>query len=321
MSSLAYQFGGWLVEPELNRISSGSVERHLEPLTMDVLCHLLENAGQIVSSERVLATVWSGKIVESNAVPRAINQIREALGDDSRAPRYIETIRKRGYRTIVDVSRVGPEPAPETASWDSRPGGYDSGPSRATARRRFTRISVMLLGVGLAVGLLYIQRGAVVTNLILRFPALFFGEPIDQRIGFTETMDGVRIAYATSGVGEPIIHILTVGTHLESGQSSPIYDNDGLVALSSRNNLFVRYDGRGTGLSDRGVDDYALQARLSDLEAVIDTLGLQRFGVLAVSAGGQVAIAYTANHPERVTRLVLAGAVSNYHFDGSRFSK
>jgi pimeloyl-ACP methyl ester carboxylesterase len=82
--------------------------------------------------------------------------------------------------------------------------------------------------------------------------------------------------------------------------------------MSSRANLFVRYDGRGFGLSDHDVRDFSLQARVSDLEAVVDALGLERFGILAVSAGGPAAIAFTARYPERVTRLVLAGTVASY---------
>jgi DNA-binding winged helix-turn-helix (wHTH) protein/TolB-like protein/Tfp pilus assembly protein PilF len=107
MSSRSYQFGNWSVEPQLNRISSSDGEKHLEPLTMDVLCHLLEHPGETISSETILATVWNGRVVEVNAVPRAISQIRDALEDDSRDPCYIETIRRRGYRAKASVRKLG----------------------------------------------------------------------------------------------------------------------------------------------------------------------------------------------------------------------
>ena len=100
---------------------------------------------------------------------------------------------------------------------------------------------------------LYAYRESLILVLLLNTPALFFGEPIEQELGFATASDGMRIAYATSGAGPVILQVMSVNTHLQSGQSSPIYDNDGLLALSSRNNLFVRYDGRGTGLSDRAV--------------------------------------------------------------------
>jgi pimeloyl-ACP methyl ester carboxylesterase len=84
-----------------------------------------------------------------------------------------------------------------------------------------------------------------------------------------------------------------------------LYDPDGLVPLSSRRNRFVRFDGRGFGLSDRGVKDYSLDAKVSDLAAVIDQLGVAQVGLHAYSSGGPTAIAYAARYPQRVSRLVL----------------
>lgn len=199
-------------------------------------------------------------------------------------------------------------------------GNSTSAPTRDTSAPRFTRsrkfawILPIVLLLPLMAGAI-VQRDAIMTSLILNFPALFFGEPIKQEIGFTTTQDGVRIAYAKSGAGFPIVQVLSVGTHIESGQFSPVYDNEGLLRMSSKDNLFLRYDGRGTGLSQRGINDFSLDARLRDLESVVEASGLQRFGILAVSAGGQVAIAYTSLNPERVTRLVLAGALSTYQSD------
>jgi pimeloyl-ACP methyl ester carboxylesterase/DNA-binding CsgD family transcriptional regulator len=67
----------------------------------------------------------------------------------------------------------------------------------------------------------------------------------------------------------------------------------------------LRYDERGCGLSDRDVEDVSLDARLADLEAVIDAAGLDRMALLGMSQGGPVAVAFAARHPERVTHLVL----------------
>ena len=166
-----------------------------------------------------------------------------------------------------------------------------------------TAAGVMLAAV-LALGFYY--RDTLLLTLALNAPVLYYGESIEQQLGFATTPDGTRIAYATSGEGLPIVQVIGWLTHLESGQDSALYDTKGLLAMSSRDHLYVRYDGRGFGLSDRDVDGFSLQARVSDLEAVVDALGLERFGVLGISAGGPVAIAFTAQHPELVTRLVLA---------------
>jgi pimeloyl-ACP methyl ester carboxylesterase len=77
-------------------------------------------------------------------------------------------------------------------------------------------------------------------------------------------------------------------------------------ALSQRHTL-VRYDERGCGLSQWGVDDFTLDAWVRDLETVVDTLGLERFPLLGISQGGPVAIRYAARHPERVTHIVIYG--------------
>lgn len=115
MSSCAYQFGSWLVEPALNRMTSGTVEKHLEPLSMDVLSYLLAHSSEVVSLPQLLQVGWSNRVVEDNAVPRVINEIRRALGDDSHNPRYIETIRKRGYRTVAAVERSWASDSPAIA--------------------------------------------------------------------------------------------------------------------------------------------------------------------------------------------------------------
>jgi class 3 adenylate cyclase len=73
----------------------------------------------------------------------------------------------------------------------------------------------------------------------------------------------------------------------------------------AENRKLVRYDGRGSGLSDRGTTNYSLDAQLLDLDAVVKRLGLERFALLAVSDGGPAAIAYAARHPEQVSHLIL----------------
>lgn len=73
----------------------------------------------------------------------------------------------------------------------------------------------------------------------------------------------------------------------------------------------VRYDRRGTGLSDRKVRNYSLQAQTGDLAAVVDAIGECRIALLGISAGGPVSIAYTAAHPEAVSHLILFGTYAS----------
>jgi pimeloyl-ACP methyl ester carboxylesterase/DNA-binding CsgD family transcriptional regulator len=79
----------------------------------------------------------------------------------------------------------------------------------------------------------------------------------------------------------------------------------------SRDAMLVRYDGRGTGLSDRRADDFSLEAHVRDLEAVVDQLGLEKFYLFSVFNSGLVGLRYAAQHPERVAGLALWCAYSS----------
>ena len=104
--SRAYQFGDWFVEVRLNRIRREGEEIQLEPRTMDVLAYFIERPRQVVSFDELLDRFWQGRIVNQGTIYRRIRQIRRILGDDATNPEYIETIRKRGYRTIAPVRSV-----------------------------------------------------------------------------------------------------------------------------------------------------------------------------------------------------------------------
>lgn len=130
--------------------------------------------------------------------------------------------------------------------------------------------------------------------------------PMPQEIRFCRTNDGVRIAYATSGSGPPLVKAANWLTHLEFDPESPVWKH--VWAGLSREFFLVRYDARGSGLSDWDVSRFSFDAWVEDLEAVVDAVGLERFPLLGMSQGGAVAIAFAARHPERVSHLVLLGA-------------
>jgi class 3 adenylate cyclase/pimeloyl-ACP methyl ester carboxylesterase len=129
---------------------------------------------------------------------------------------------------------------------------------------------------------------------------------VDQKVGFCTASDGVHIAYASSGEGSPLLIMIGWVTHLERGLFSPAYFGGALHAMGVRH-LIVRYDTRGFGLSDRAVNDYSLEARVRDLEAVTEALNLKRLSIYAISMGGPTVIAYAARHPDKVKRLVFYG--------------
>jgi pimeloyl-ACP methyl ester carboxylesterase len=129
---------------------------------------------------------------------------------------------------------------------------------------------------------------------------------MEQRIRFCTARDGVRLAYAVSGKGPPLVRAPHWLTHLEFDWKSPVW-RPWLETLSSRHTL-VRFDPRGCGLSDRDVADVSFDAWVSDMETVVDAAGLDRFAVLGPSQGAPIALAYAVRHPERVAKLALHGS-------------
>jgi pimeloyl-ACP methyl ester carboxylesterase/DNA-binding CsgD family transcriptional regulator len=129
---------------------------------------------------------------------------------------------------------------------------------------------------------------------------------MQQQIRFCKTADGVRIAYATVGAGQPLVKAANWLSHIEYDWRTPVWRP--LFERLARNRRLVRYDARGCGLSDWDVDEFSLEVWVRDLEAVVDAAGLERFSLLGISQGGPIAITYAVRHPERVSRLVLLGA-------------
>jgi DNA-binding SARP family transcriptional activator/pimeloyl-ACP methyl ester carboxylesterase len=117
--------------------------------------------------------------------------------------------------------------------------------------------------------------------------------------------DGVRIAYAQVGEGPPLVKAANWLNHLEFDFASPVWRH--WIEAFTRDHSFLRYDERGTGLSDWDVFDISFDAFVKDLETVVDAAGLERFPLLGLSQGCAISIAYAVKHPERVSHLVLCG--------------
>jgi pimeloyl-ACP methyl ester carboxylesterase/DNA-binding CsgD family transcriptional regulator len=129
-----------------------------------------------------------------------------------------------------------------------------------------------------------------------------------QQVRFCEAPDGVRIAYAISGDGPPLLISTCWLSHLQHDWESPVWRH--FLDELGRFVTLIRYDERGHGLSDWDVDDHSLEARVGDLEAVADHAGFHRFALMGMAQGGPPAIVYATRHPERVTRLLFYGSYS-----------
>ncbi len=129
--------------------------------------------------------------------------------------------------------------------------------------------------------------------------------PLRQDVRFTTTTDGVRICYATVGQGPALVKAGHWLTHVEFEWQSPAYQRRWEPLFQER--TFVRYDERGNGLSDWEAPALTLEGWVTDMEAVVDALGLERFALLGISQGASTSIEYATRHPERVSHVVLLG--------------
>ena len=124
--------------------------------------------------------------------------------------------------------------------------------------------------------------------------------------------DGVRIAYATVGSGYPLVVCGGWLGHLELDWSTDFF-RAFWEALAERYRI-IRYDRRGTGLSDRKIEDYSIDAQTGDLAAAVEATGEKRIALFGHCTGGPIAINYTLAHPETVSHLILYGTYASGHY-------
>src|SRR5688500_6625115 len=103
--SQEFSFGPFRLDAANARLTRGSQAIALQPKAFDVLAYLLEKAGSLVTQEELIDAVWPDTIVGDSSLKSCIRQIRQALGDGVKEPRFIETVHRRGYRFIAPLDR------------------------------------------------------------------------------------------------------------------------------------------------------------------------------------------------------------------------
>ena len=101
-----------LVMPPKGQITGGAEPAHLPPKSMEVLLCLAANAGELVTRETLIETVWGQGQGSPEALSHAVGELRRALDDHSDDPRFVQTLPKRGYRLVV-------KPVPQSAHTSS----------------------------------------------------------------------------------------------------------------------------------------------------------------------------------------------------------
>jgi DNA-binding winged helix-turn-helix (wHTH) protein len=102
------RFGPYRLDPPSGQLWRGTLEVKLTPKALAVLRHLLQQPGQVVSKEEFFRAVWPDTVVSDAALTSCIQELRQALHDDARSPRYIETVYRRGFRFIAQLTTITP---------------------------------------------------------------------------------------------------------------------------------------------------------------------------------------------------------------------
>lgn len=131
-----YRFDDVRIDVQNLRVTVGAEIRPLEPKSFRLLLFLVENPGRALTKDEIMAAVWPGSFVSDNSLARAITQIRKALDDDPKAPRYVETVPTVGYRFVGECREEREEDTPQ----------MERGPGAVTGGRRWW----LLGGAGLA---------------------------------------------------------------------------------------------------------------------------------------------------------------------------
>lgn len=100
-------FGPFRLDPEQRLLARPDAAVQLRPKTLAVLLLLLRRAGAVVSKEEILATVWNGTVVSEYVLTTCISELRAALDDRGKAPRYLRTVHRTGYRLTLAAQDPG----------------------------------------------------------------------------------------------------------------------------------------------------------------------------------------------------------------------
>ena len=139
------RIGDWTLDCSLNRISGANGTVVLTPLAARVLEYLAEHPGEVLSADELIEKLWQRRMVGDSPVYRLIADLRQALQDDAKRPRYIETVRKRGYRLLAPVEWLDEPDRPPRAG--SKAENVDTSLFSELHRRNVFRVAIAYLAV------------------------------------------------------------------------------------------------------------------------------------------------------------------------------
>jgi TolB-like protein/DNA-binding winged helix-turn-helix (wHTH) protein/Flp pilus assembly protein TadD len=232
-----FQLADWKVDVASNRIRRGDAETKLETKMMAVLAYLADRRGEVVTRDALQHAIWNGRFVSYDVLTVCMNKLRKTLGDDPRQPRYIETIAKKGYRLIAEVTPLAP-PAPVACAAPLAA----AAPAKSGARRVWTATAV-LAGVAVLAVVHFTARAPQVEPLAdeARLPALAV-------LPFSNLNRDAQQDYLSDGLTADITTTLSGNAELFviANPSVLAYKNQDIDASRVADTLGVRYLLQGT---------------------------------------------------------------------------
>jgi DNA-binding winged helix-turn-helix (wHTH) protein len=146
-------FDAFRMDVASHRLWRGDREIPLRPKSWDVLRYLLGRPGLLVTKEALHAAIWPDAVVSDDTLTKSIGELRRALGDTSRTPRFIETVHGRGFRFVAEIRGLGGEPNGPSAGTDvqsltTTSGGVEPGSLFVGRQAELLRLHECLRRVG-----------------------------------------------------------------------------------------------------------------------------------------------------------------------------
>lgn len=207
-----YKFADVAIDMTDFRVRKTGKNQKITPLAFEVLRYLVEHRGRTVEKQELFESVWRDQFVSDNALTRIVKEIRQTIGDDASAPRYIETVPKRGYRFIAEVvETVLPEA--EAAAKEPEAFAPESigSPTESPAKPRRSiykaGAAALLIAAILALGgwLFYKDRFFAAPPTVARTAQLTRGSGMDNFPAISP--DGNSLAYSSDQSGSFEIYV------------------------------------------------------------------------------------------------------------------
>jgi transcriptional activator of cad operon len=211
------RIGAWRVDPALDEISKDGATVKLEPRAMRVLVCLAEHAGQVVSVDQLLDTVWKDVVVTPDSVYQSVAGLRRALGDSTKEPTYIANVLRRGYRLVAQVAPwvdAATDLNPEERRAEAIPLRLPVTPAAAPSSVRWP-LAVLVVAAALAIGYPIVERlrpstHARTAELETIAATVDIGEPSVALLPFADVSDQRDQEYFADGLSEALIDRLAM---------------------------------------------------------------------------------------------------------------